>query len=190
MDCSDSFVPFYYYLFPYPTSTYVLHPVVFEEAPHQCDWHHSFWLVPVFMLTYYLYMCWMALLRIHQGRLRANRSWVRLCSTQAAPWRALHAGHSTGGSRFFLIHWRALNIDGFLAFQRYAANESDAALKALWAGVDMSMQSGLYREYIPTLIAEGRLSMDALDTAVRRVLGVKAKMGLFDNPYVRLECLY
>ena len=73
-----------------------------------------------------------------------------------------------------------------MAFQRYAANESDAALKALWAGVDMSMQSGLYREYIPTLIAEGRLSMDTLDTAVRRVLGVKAKMGLFDNPYVRL----
>ena len=28
----------------------------------------------------------------------------------------------------------------------FAANESDAAKKALWAGVDMSMQSGLYRK--------------------------------------------
>ena len=69
----------------------------------------------------------------------------------------------------------------------FAANESDAAQKALWAGVDMSMQSGLYREYIPTLINEGRVAMDTLDTAVRRVLRVKAKMGLFDDPYRSLD---
>ena len=55
------------------------------------------------------------------------------------------------------------------------ANESDAAQKALWAGVDMSMQSGLYRQYIPTLVEEGRISMATLDTAVRRVLQVKAR---------------
>ena len=59
----------------------------------------------------------------------------------------------------------------------YASNESDAAFKALWAGVDMSMQSGLYREYLPGLAKEGILSMDTLDEAVRRVLDSKARMG-------------
>ena len=59
----------------------------------------------------------------------------------------------------------------------YAANESDAAYKALWAGVDMSMQSGLYRDYLPGLAKEGTLSMETLDEAVRRVLDSKARMG-------------
>ena len=65
----------------------------------------------------------------------------------------------------------------------YAANESDAAHKALWAGVDMSMQSGLYRKFLPTLAEEGKLSMSTLDEAVRRVLDSKARMGASCNPY-------
>ena len=63
----------------------------------------------------------------------------------------------------------------------YAANESDAAHKALWAGVDMSMQSGLYREFLPKLAEEGTLSMSTLDEAVRRVLDSKARMGAACN---------
>ena len=63
----------------------------------------------------------------------------------------------------------------------YAANESDAAYKALWAGVDMSMQSGLYRDYLPGLAKEGTLSMETLDEAVRRVLDSKARMGATRN---------
>ena len=59
--------------------------------------------------------------------------------------------------------------------------------KALWAGVDMSMQSGLYREYLPAMAEDGRLSMDTLDEAVRRVLDSKARMGLFDDPYRSLD---
>jgi beta-glucosidase-like glycosyl hydrolase len=41
----------------------------------------------------------------------------------------------------------------------------------------MSMQSGLYREYLPGLAEEGTLSMETLDEAVRRVLDSKARMG-------------
>ena len=71
----------------------------------------------------------------------------------------------------------------------YAANESDAANKALWAGVDMSMQSGLYMRYLPDLVASGEVPMARLDEAVRRVLRVKQKLGLFDDPMRGLDGL-
>ena len=69
----------------------------------------------------------------------------------------------------------------------FAANESDAAQKALWAGVDMSMQSGIYRKHLPTLVKEGKVAMNVLDEAARRVLNSKARMGLLDDPYRSLD---
>jgi beta-glucosidase len=69
----------------------------------------------------------------------------------------------------------------------YASDEADAAQKALSAGLDMSLQSGIYAGHVATLVAEGRLSMDEVDEAVRRVLHVKAAVGLFDDPYRCLD---
>ena len=69
----------------------------------------------------------------------------------------------------------------------FAANGSDAAAKALWAGVDMSMQSGLYRQHLPDLVRQGGVAESVLDEAVRRVLGAKARMGLLDDPYRSLD---
>jgi beta-glucosidase len=69
----------------------------------------------------------------------------------------------------------------------YAANGRDAARIALQAGVDMSMQSGLYISEIPKLLAAGELSMAVVDEAVRRVLYVKKALGLFENPYRSLD---
>lgn len=70
-----------------------------------------------------------------------------------------------------------------LVFHGYAENDADAARIALSAGVDMSMESGLYYNEIPRLVAEGKLPTEILDQAVRRVLYVKKALGLFDNPY-------
>lgn len=69
----------------------------------------------------------------------------------------------------------------------FAADDADAALKALWAGCDISMQSGLYLKHVPALVRSGRLSEKVVDEAVRRVLGVKKAIGLFDNPYRALD---
>lgn len=69
----------------------------------------------------------------------------------------------------------------------YAANGREAARIALQAGVDMSMQSGLYMSEIPKLLAAGELSMAIVDEAVRRVLYVKKALGLFENPYRSLD---
>ncbi|HEY6189972.1 MAG TPA: beta-glucosidase BglX [Pyrinomonadaceae bacterium] len=63
------------------------------------------------------------------------------------------------------------------------ANEAEAAQMALTAGVDMEMVSRLYNKHGPTLIKEGKLTQSTLDEAVRRILRVKFRLGLFDKPY-------
>lgn len=64
-----------------------------------------------------------------------------------------------------------------------AGDESEAARAALGAGVDMEMVSRLYGKYVPGLIREGKLSPAAVDDAVRRILRIKFRLGLFDKPY-------
>jgi beta-glucosidase len=69
----------------------------------------------------------------------------------------------------------------------YAADGPDAAAKAINAGCDISMQSGLYIKHLPELVKNGKVSMETVDTSVRRVLGVKRALGLFENPYRSLD---
>ena len=64
-----------------------------------------------------------------------------------------------------------------------AAEESEASLKALSAGVDMDMADGVYAKYLPSLVRSGKLPMSVLEEAVRRVLRIKFEAGLFDRPY-------
>ena len=65
-----------------------------------------------------------------------------------------------------------------------AADGPDAAQAALNAGTDMEMVSTNYRDFGKQLLAEHRISMARLDDAVRRILRVKFRAGLFDHPYV------
>ncbi|HEY4366330.1 MAG TPA: glycoside hydrolase family 3 N-terminal domain-containing protein [Steroidobacteraceae bacterium] len=69
----------------------------------------------------------------------------------------------------------------------YAQDKADAARLAILAGVDMSMQSGLYIAYLPKLVTQGRVPQAVVDESVRRVLRVKKALGLFDNPYRSLD---
>ncbi|WPG40257.1 glycoside hydrolase family 3 N-terminal domain-containing protein [Variovorax sp. EBFNA2] len=69
----------------------------------------------------------------------------------------------------------------------HAANSREAAKLAFMAGTDVSMQSGLYIRHLPDLVASGEVSMARLDEAVRRVLRVKLKLGLFDDPMRGLD---
>jgi beta-glucosidase len=65
-----------------------------------------------------------------------------------------------------------------------AANGAEAARLALRAGVDMEMVSRLYHQQGPQLIRDGQLSMATVDEAVRRILRIKFRLGLFEKPYV------
>lgn len=69
----------------------------------------------------------------------------------------------------------------------FAADGRDAAKKAFNAGMDMSMQSNLFNEWLPDLVESGEVSMARLDEAVRRVLSLKEAVGLFDNPYRSID---
>ena len=69
----------------------------------------------------------------------------------------------------------------------FAADEREAAKLAFLAGVDMSMQSGFYMEHLPGLVKAGEVPMARLDQAVRRVLALKTKLGLFDDPFRRID---
>ena len=64
-----------------------------------------------------------------------------------------------------------------------AANEEEAAAAALNAGVEMEMVSRSYNAFGEKLLREKKLSMATIDEAVRRVLRIKFRLGLFDRPY-------
>jgi beta-glucosidase len=69
----------------------------------------------------------------------------------------------------------------------FAKDGRDAARLAFLAGVDMSMQSGLYRKYLPELVRGGAVPEAKLNESVRRVLAMKAMLGLFDDPFRRID---
>jgi beta-glucosidase len=64
-----------------------------------------------------------------------------------------------------------------------AANEQDAAREALNAGVDMEMVSRLYNKHGAELLRSGQVSLATINEAVRRILRIKFRLGLFDHPY-------
>jgi beta-glucosidase len=64
-----------------------------------------------------------------------------------------------------------------------AANDKDAARLALNAGVDMEMVSRLFNQHGPELLKEGQVSQATIDEAVRRILRIKFRLGLFEHPY-------
>jgi beta-glucosidase len=64
-----------------------------------------------------------------------------------------------------------------------AANEEQAAALALNAGVEMEMVSRSYNQFGPQLLEQRKLSMATIDEAVRRILRIKYRLGLFDRPY-------
>lgn len=65
----------------------------------------------------------------------------------------------------------------------YAKDGTQAAELALNAGVDMDMQGGLFFEKLPELVKEGKVSEEQIDKAVARILRMKYKLGLFEDPY-------
>jgi len=69
----------------------------------------------------------------------------------------------------------------------YARDGPDAALKSIMAGLDMPLSSGFYTRYLPDLVRSGKVSEERVNEAARRVLMLKEKVGLFDDPYRSLD---
>lgn len=69
----------------------------------------------------------------------------------------------------------------------FCTDEKEAAMKALFAGVDMEMVSTTYADNLKQLLNEKKIDMKLIDEAVRNILRVKFKLKLFDYPYVNPE---
>ncbi|CAK4829751.1 unnamed protein product [Aphanomyces euteiches] len=64
-----------------------------------------------------------------------------------------------------------------------AADESEAAYKAIQAGVDIEMMTACYVNHLSELVESKEVDEALIDEAVLRILNLKQKLGLFDNPY-------
>lgn len=69
----------------------------------------------------------------------------------------------------------------------FCKDEKEAAEKAINAGVDMEMVSYTYVKNVKQLLDEGKVKMETIDNAVRNILRIKFRLGLFDNPYIDAE---
>ena len=71
------------------------------------------------------------------------------------------------------------------SYHRVAAGRSEAAVKAITAGLDLELPAlDCYGEPLKAAVTSGKVPMAVVDTAVRRVLICKLKLGLFEAPYV------
>ena len=66
----------------------------------------------------------------------------------------------------------------------YAADPSDAAYKAVTAGLNMDMASQTYTRNLAKLVTDGKVPESEIDKAVLPILALKYEVGLFDHPYV------
>lgn len=77
--------------------------------------------------------------------------------------------------------------DGFatLVYEHIVPNQKEAGALALWAGVDMNITyEPAYMGPLVENVKEGKVSEALIDRAVRRVLELKFRLGLFEHPYV------
>ncbi len=65
----------------------------------------------------------------------------------------------------------------------YAPDLKDAGKKALIAGVDMEMATTAYADHLVDLVNSDDIDIQLIDNAVKNILRLKFKLGLFDNPY-------
>ena len=85
------------------------------------------------------------------------------------------------------------NFDGFVVSDwgsigeminhGFAVDRKDAALKAIIAGSDMDMEANAYIEDLKSLVESGQVKEELIDDAVRRILRIKFRLGLFDDPW-------
>jgi len=81
---------------------------------------------------------------------------------------------------FVVSDWNSI---GELIPHGVAKDLKQAGELALNAGLDMDMEASAYTKHLSELIAEGKVSMLTVDESVRRILRIKFRLGLFDDPY-------
>jgi beta-glucosidase len=73
---------------------------------------------------------------------------------------------------------------GNLVTHGFASDPEDAAYRAITAGLNMDMASDTLIKNVPNLVASGKITPAQLDDAVRPILEMKIRLGLFEHPFV------
>ncbi len=82
---------------------------------------------------------------------------------------------------FVVSDWGS--VENLIA-QGFAKDRKEAAYMSFMAGVEMDMVDNVYVENLQQLVQEKRIPLSKIDDAVRRILRIKFRLGLFDQPYV------
>lgn len=83
---------------------------------------------------------------------------------------------------FVVSDWGS--VENLIA-QGVAKDRKESGLKSFLAGVEMDMVDNVYVENLAQLVKEKKIPESKIDDAVRRILRLKFRLGLFDNPYVQ-----
>ncbi|MDU1906046.1 MAG: beta-glucosidase BglX [Dysgonomonas sp.] len=81
---------------------------------------------------------------------------------------------------FVVSDWASM---GEMISHGYAKDGKEVAMLSANAGLDMEMVSETYMKNLPQLVNEGKVPVSAIDDAVKNILRIKFRMGLFENPY-------
>jgi beta-glucosidase len=81
---------------------------------------------------------------------------------------------------FVVSDWNSVEQ---LIAQGVAKDRKEAGLKSFKAGVEMNMVDRIYADHLQELLLEDKVTMDSINDAVSRVLRVKFRLGLFEQPY-------
>ena len=76
------------------------------------------------------------------------------------------------------------NSSGEMVAHGFAEDLKHATELSINAGVDMDMMSFGYVQYVKALVDEGKIKAETIDNAVRNILKLKFRLGLFENPYI------
>ncbi len=79
------------------------------------------------------------------------------------------------------------NSMGEMINHGFAEDRPDAAKKALEAGVDMDMMTYGFIGHLEEMVRSGEVKESQIDAAVRNILRIKVKLGLFEHPYINVE---
>ena len=82
---------------------------------------------------------------------------------------------------FVVSDW--MDIEHIYDLHATAENLKEAFYQSIMAGMDMHMHGVYWNEYVCELVREGRIPESRIDESVRRILDIKFRLGLFEQPY-------
>ena len=122
---------------------------------------------------------------VHAGAAAIMPAFTDLAGIPMTAHKALLRDYLRGELGFDGVLVSDYNAISELIQHGVAADIVEAAVLALKAGVDIDMMAEAYRKGLPVALERGLVTMDEIDECVLRVLRLKERLGLFDDPYRR-----